>query len=793
MAHRLRTGLAMAAAFVFMARMACADLLIPPQAMQPGWNLVSAPCNVEVADLRIVTGASDVMVYGWNGQGYEAVDRMSRGFGYFLDTDMEFDISDACMGVEPVGIITVALNQGWNLFGNPYYSDSAFEVLLRDVFNLTGGHIYSYSDGEFTRQAKNSPAAVWKGYWIYLEQDAAATLHNTPDKCDVYRVAMAVPESGQFQTGDTIAVSAQCIVSGAPYDVTLQSKWTSANEAVAKQIPGAPRFEAMSGGVARITGEFAGMTDARTASVAITAADIAGVRIEAAKQEMFPGDATALTVLVEYRSGAVQDRTADAAFTLSNPAAGGVRDGVFTAAAVGVTEVTASVMGVNSTPLALTVLDDSALDLVLKVNRSFIEIHETTYLTVTEVMASGTLNNLTQQVQWRVSHEGVATVMNGSGLVQPNTLGTVSITAEYNGKTSNPVTLTIGPKTVRWFRYFMEHDSIERLPCPQDPRHSDCFTHFAIKLGRNGRFDTMNSADEYVEMTTGEVRILNSNQYDYHSSDPSVLRVEQYADFTTLKPGLTGIRAYHDGVYSEYHWVLVYSDDTDKNIILEYTNKPTITRVGQSIDIGATLYTHHNTGIHQWFTSNNITAVAEWRVENPDIAEVSGGVITGKAPGQTTVYAVHDGVTSNAIPIRVWDDVPMTRCNDAEINDTLWGDGLSVASLETDCKEYETDEPVQVRFLAEMPGANTRPVLDVCLDLYIYDSGNNLVRTFQHNNCSPTPLFRRHDGYTPVYDYGALWDQKDDNGNPVPPGEYTAVSRFYILYCPVMKLKFTIK
>jgi hypothetical protein len=66
------------------------------------------------------------------------------------------------------------------------------------------------------------------------------------------------------------------------------------------------------------------------------------------------------------------------------------------------------------------------------------------------------------------------------------------------------------------------------------------------------------------------------------------------------------------------------------------------------------------------------------------------------------------------------------------------------------------------------------------------------VKTIRDTNCSPEPLYRAVAGYTPVFEYTTQWDRKDDNGAKVPPGDYTAVARFYIIYCPVLKINFKI-
>ena len=81
----------------------------------------------------------------------------------------------------------------------------------------------------------------------------------------------------------------------------------------------------------------------------------------------------------------------------------------------------------------------------------------------------------------------------------------------------------------------------------------------------------------------------------------------------------------------------------------------------------------------------------------------------------------------------------------------------------------------------------------MCLDLYIYDDQQNLIRTFRQEDCGAMALFRSHDGFNPVYNYIAEWDQQDNDGNAVPLGAYTAVARFYLLYCPVIRVPFEIR
>jgi hypothetical protein len=767
---------------------AASNVLLPPN-LQPGWNMISTPCDIEVADLKDILQEPDISVFSWDGDNYVPVESLKRGYGYVLTSTSPLDLLESCADVVPQNEISVTLNQGWNLVGNPFVKETTFDVLFGNYSALIDSPVFFYSQGEIEALDRKQVISPWRGYWVYLAHEQIVDLHSLPTRCESVR--MELPNGRIINKNDSILVNVECDYQSVSYEITDSCQWMTVRNSKEKNIA-SPSFltaEASNGYVELICRYF---DISATANLFIDydADQIESVNLHIDEAEMLIGQESNVTVLVKYDDGFSMERTADASFVSSDESIGFVSEGTIKTQAHGDFEVVASFKGVESFPVKISVIEDDVLEVNVTAQRNNIEIHEVTWVSAKYKTTMGRTGDITDKVQWHVEPQDIVTLTETTGIVHPNHEGTAIIYATYNGVRSIDIPITVGPKTLWWIEPLRFYE----LPCPDKSSYDMCYTNHAMHVGEERRFDSLGIGDTTIAFTNGQTGYASEYTFKWEVTDPSVLSVTSSGTVTGLKEGISGIRIYRDGVYSEWSWVYVYSDSTQQFLMLETTGMPSVVKANQGIPIGATRYSLEQSQDRiDRFTAEEVTRTATWIVSDPAIGEIRDGMFWGKAPGETQIIAKYDGNVSNGVKIRVWAPQQMSYCDANDINEALWSDGISLASLETDCHEYSQQSTVSIRYLAEVQSEHRWKATDVCLDLYIYDSGNNLVRTFQHNNCSPTPLFRRHEGYTPVYDYGALWDQKDDNGNAVPPGEYTAVARFYILYCPVMKLKFTVK
>ncbi len=763
-----------------------------PPGVEKGWNLVSSPCDVSLDELHQKLGNDEILVFAWDGQRYVQANAMERGRGYFLNDNAILNSSIVCKNETPLPEgFAVQLHEGWNLIGNPYHRSITFQNAFGSAADLMGA-IYAWQGNRLRLLDSSDHMIPFRGYWVHAQAPASLSFAEfNPDigpggydvNCNPFVINRVMPANGADVTeGDTVILQAMCTEAGQETDVTAAALWSVDNESVLVPRDAPGEFGAAGQGDAVVMVNYLNNLAYLDIAVMKYTNPLVSLSLTADKTALNLDETAALKVIGTYKDGTTKDLSSQAQFTVTGDA-GIVIDGVFAALSEGSASVTAAVDGVTSNSLGFTVRSVVLEKLHIEAASDVLEIHETTVVLAKATYNDGSVKSVTANVAWQLNPSDAASIEK-SGRFNPLKLGTVNVSATLDGMRSNTLSINVTPKTLRWLMPYSIY-GLEPLPCPTDPRHTWCYTHGALRMGEEGKVVIGGEFDN------GSTRYLPP-PYKFELSDTTVLNITSDGVITALKPGLCGIRAYVDGVYSEWLWLIVYEQDKlSKHLLLEFSNEETIVEKGHSINIGATYY--EKSQFSNSFISHNVTKIAKWTLGNGAVGSISEGVFTGAAAGQTSVSASFNGFTSNSTDLRVWEPSHLEFCDPNNPNEQSWNDGLSVATLETSCRQYNPGETVDVCFNAELRNDVERRVLDVCMDLYIYDENQNLVRTFQDRNCSPAPLFRRTQGYHPVYQYCAGWDRRDDGGNAVPPGKYTAVARYYILYCPVLKVTFEIK
>jgi uncharacterized protein YjdB len=166
---------------------------------------------------------------------------------------------------------------------------------------------------------------------------------------------------------------------------------------------------------------------------------------------MIPKGTTAsLMATGTYSDKTTKDITTKVTWTSAAPdtASVGPSTGVVAGVTVGATAVTATLDGVKSPDASITVtaatLSSIAITPTTTSTPPLLPIAKgnTTTLTATGIYSDGTSGNLSGTVTWISSDKTVVTV-NNSGVATGAGIGTSSITATLNGKTSDAVTLTV--------------------------------------------------------------------------------------------------------------------------------------------------------------------------------------------------------------------------------------------------------------------------------------------------------------------------------------------------------------
>ena len=145
--------------------------------LEPGWHLISIPLLTDYADPEVLFGAySDQAVYSFAyqpGTGYSQPTNIEQGHGYWLGTLGAMEVQ--LQGIADTSSFALALNQGWNLIGNPYsYPKPVGNIKIElqgELVNFStavqngwiSNTLFGFEAGSYTLAERLEP---WGGYWL---------------------------------------------------------------------------------------------------------------------------------------------------------------------------------------------------------------------------------------------------------------------------------------------------------------------------------------------------------------------------------------------------------------------------------------------------------------------------------------------------------------------------------------------------------------------------------------------------------------------------------------------------
>ena len=142
-----------------------------------------------------------------------------------------------------------------------------------------------------------------------------------------------------------------------------------------------------------------------------------------------------------YSSGLTPDLTNDVIWASSNPGVATCKIGMVTGLADGTTDITATLNGVTSQSLTITVISLSSIVVGPAVPVT-IAVGATQQYSVTGINWDGSTADISSQVTWASDTPATATI-SASGLAIALAAGTANITASASGITSRTVILTV--------------------------------------------------------------------------------------------------------------------------------------------------------------------------------------------------------------------------------------------------------------------------------------------------------------------------------------------------------------
>jgi hypothetical protein len=185
------------------------------------------------------------------------------------------------------------------------------------------------------------------------------------------------------------------------------------------------------------------------APVPLPSATLASITVTPAAPANLPvGSTLHFTAMATYSNGSVVNVTPTASWASSNTTVAMVAAGSASGLTAGTTAISASLWGVTSPAVTLTVIPAITLTsiAVTPATPANLQVGLTQPFIATATYSDGTMANITSSSTWVSSNTTVATVSAGiaSGLTPGNTL----ITASRSGVTSPGVALTVVPTTL---------------------------------------------------------------------------------------------------------------------------------------------------------------------------------------------------------------------------------------------------------------------------------------------------------------------------------------------------------
>ena len=240
------------------------------------------------------------------------------------------------------------------------------------------------------------------------------------------------------------------------HDLTSMVTWVSSNTTVAtiSNSSGANGVATSAAtGTSQITASLGGVKSPAVA-LTVTPATLVSIGVTPAAPSIVLGSTEQFTATGTYTNGTTQTLTTSVtwsatgtAATISNTAGS---KGLATSAATGTSQITASLGGVASPAVALTVTPATLVSIGVTPAAPSIALGTTQQFTATGVYSNNTTQNLTAAVTWHVTGSA-ATVSNAApsnGLATSAATGASQITASFSGVTSPAVTLTVTSATL---------------------------------------------------------------------------------------------------------------------------------------------------------------------------------------------------------------------------------------------------------------------------------------------------------------------------------------------------------
>lgn len=275
---------------------------------------------------------------------------------------------------------------------------------------------------------------------IYGVTSPAASLTVTSAAVTGVNIAQATSSAPKGQAVTLVATGTYS--DGTTGDISGSVNWMSRNATVAS-VNASGIASTLAVGKTNVTAQINGITS-NTSTLTVTAAKLASIAITPANASVSTGLNTHLTAIGTYTDATTADISNLVIWTSDNGAIATINNiGDVTGVAAGSTTLGASLNGINSPSVSLTVKEASltGIEIAAQSIPAVAKGQSITFI-ATGYYSDGTVGNVSGGVTWTSSIPTVAT-MNASGIATTLAQGSTNMHASFNGIASNTVTLRV--------------------------------------------------------------------------------------------------------------------------------------------------------------------------------------------------------------------------------------------------------------------------------------------------------------------------------------------------------------
>jgi hypothetical protein len=234
---------------------------------------------------------------------------------------------------------------------------------------------------------------------------------------------------------------------GSLMDITSQVTWSSATANIATITAGGAATGVKTG-IDKIMATMAGIT---SQPVTLNVISLSAISVApSSPANMGVGSTQHFTATGSYSDGSTADFTSQVVWSSSNSTVVTIASGgIVTAVGGGTANITASIAGLTSQPVAIIVKVLSAIMIEPATSPRNLNVGASLPFVAVGIFSDGSMSDITSQVIWISSNTNIATILTSSSAVNSNTsatgvaAGTAIITATLSGINSSSITLNV--------------------------------------------------------------------------------------------------------------------------------------------------------------------------------------------------------------------------------------------------------------------------------------------------------------------------------------------------------------